>query len=332
MTRMMKRHGFTLVELLVAAGILGIIAALALPAIESAREAARRATCMNNLRQIGLGVHGYTGVNGCLPPNWIGFGRGGWNFYSIQTRILPFLGERSLYNAINFSVGSYPETWNFSRGWPGSVESNSINETVRLTKVAIFLCPSDGGEFKDTGTNYRGNVGVGYNYTMLAECPDSGNGLFVEIGQTTLASAPDGLSHTAMFSERLRGSGNTGVRPERDTFGLEVLVITADDLLLASRAAARLDNPLIYTEQGRYWFWMGRERTLYNHAQSPNGIIPDGAYANILTMRGMATARSHHPGGVNLMMGDGSIRFVPESIAQPVWRGLGTRNGRELVD
>jgi prepilin-type processing-associated H-X9-DG protein len=168
---------------------------------------------------------------------------------------------------------------------------------------------------------------------MSAEYPDSGNGLFLEQGLTRPSSVPDGLSHTAMYSERLRGSGGPDVNPDRDSFGLLVLVLTADDLILAARAAARQGSLSGYfTDQGRYWFWTGRERTLYNHAQAPNGMVPDAISMNIMTARGMATARSNHPGGVNALMADGSVRFVSETISQAVWRGLGTRNGRELVD
>ncbi len=197
----------------------------------------------------------------------------------------------------------------------------------------MLLCPSDGGPLAETGTNYRGNVGVGPQYDMSAEYPDSGNGLFLEQGLTRPSSVPDGLSHTAMYSERLRGSGGPDVNPDRDSFGLLVLVLTADDLILAARAAARQGSLSGYfTDQGRYWFWTGRERTLYNHAQAPNGMVPDAISMNIMTARGMATARSNHPGGVNALMADGSVRFVSETISQAVWRGLGTRNGRELVD
>ena len=254
----------------------------------------------------------------------------------VHSRILPYLEQGPIYDPINFSVGSSPDVWGAPNYWPAGLVAtnalNSINNTTRLTQVAVFLCPTDGGAFAESGTSYRGNTGVGLNYQTTAEEPDSGNGMLAEFGLVTPARVPDGMSHTALFSERLRGSGGSGVDPARDTFNLQVLVFTADELLLAARAAARLDNPMILTAQGQYWFWTGRERTLYNHAQVPNGVIPDAMYAQIVTARGMASARSNHPGGVNVLMGDGSGRFVTETISQAVWRGLGTRNGGELVD
>jgi prepilin-type N-terminal cleavage/methylation domain-containing protein/prepilin-type processing-associated H-X9-DG protein len=333
MKSLTRHRGFTLIELMVVCAILSLLVALLLPAVQSAREAARRAQCASNLRQIGIGLQNYEQVMGCFPPNVLNFGHLPWSFFSVHSRILPYLEQRPLYDAINFSVGTYPEVWGLPESsWPGSRQANSYNDTARLTQVSVFLCPSDGGAFAEAGTNYRGNTGVGLNYATTAEEPDSGNGMLAELGLMTPARVPDGLSHTALFSERLRGSGGSGVDPARDTFGLRTLVFTADELLLASRAVARPDNPMILTEQGRFWFWTGRERTLYNHAQAPNGSIPDGMYAQILTARGMSSARSNHPGGVNVLMGDGSVRFVSETISQAVWRGLGTRNGGELVD
>ncbi len=328
-------QGFTLIELTVVCAIIALLIALLLPAIQSAREAARRTQCSSNLRQIGIGINNYLEVTGCYPPNVLNFYREPRKFFSVHSRLLPYLDDQPLYNAINFTVSAYPDVWGYSANmWPPAwaKDDETVNTTVRYSQVAVFLCPSDGGAFAGTGTNYRGNTGVGLNYQQTAEEPDSGNGMLAEFGLVTPARVPDGMSHTALFSERLRGSGGTAVDPTRDTFNLQSLVFTADELLLACRAAARPTNPMIYLENGRYWFWTGRERTLYNHAQVPNGTIPDGMYAQILTARGMATARSNHPDGVNVLMGDGSCRFVTEIISQAVWRGLGTRNGGELVD
>jgi prepilin-type processing-associated H-X9-DG protein len=147
-----------------------------------------------------------------------------------------------------------------------------------------------------------------------------------------MSSVPDGLSHTVAFSERLRGSGHQPPDPERDIFRRMGIANTADQLLMACRIAARPSNVPGYDDSGRWWFWSGRERTLYNHAQAPNGSIPDCTYGAVTPMIDMATARSRHPGGVNALMGDGSCRFVLDTIDQQVWRGLSTRNGGELVD
>ena len=345
MGRKQVPSGFTLIELLATLGIISLLIALLLPAVQAAREAARRTRCSNNLHQIGLGIHNYLQDNQCFAPSLVDFtGLVGprpycnCNFYSVQARILPFLDQQPLYNALNFSVGAYPDCWPLPEHYPAMVGETdwlackSANSTVRYTQVGLFLCPSDGGAFEAYGTNYRGNTGVGPNYLAGVEFPDSGNGLFPEIRIITPAHVPDGLSHTAAFSERVRGSGGTTADPTRDSFNIGGGISTADDTLLASRAAARSTNPSIFTDHGRDWVWAGRERTLYSHTQSPNGAIPDGLYGGIETARGMATARSFHFGGVNALMGDGSLRFVTEGISLPVWRGLGTRNGGELVD
>ncbi len=209
----------------------------------------------------------------------------------------------------------------------------AINTTALFAHVRIFLCPSDGGPFEVAGNNYRGNVGVGIDYATSAESRDSGNGLFLERGVVRPAFVTDGLSHTAAFSERLRGS-NEQARPvpERDFWSMPSDVATADEALLGCRIAARPGATLVFTVGGRWWFWPGRERTLYSHTQEPNGRVPDCLFPFGVTAAGMATARSWHSGGVCVLMGDGSERFVLETIDRSVWRGLGTRNGGELVD
>jgi prepilin-type processing-associated H-X9-DG protein len=338
-----RTTGFTLLEVLVVLGATSIVIALALPAVQAAREAARRAQCKSNLRQVGLALHLYHGDHGTFPPQSLGEpfpikpGTKDWyqGFYSIHSRLLPYLELRSYFNAVNFSLSTHPETLD----WPWDaidLAYNVPNETVRQTRVGVFLCPSDQGAFSATGTNYRGNTGVGPDLNTTQEYPDSGNGLFPDTTLVTLAMVPDGMSHTAAFSERLRGSGRaTDPSPERDSFRLQSLALTADDVLVGCRADAwpdpRFRSPF-FPSQGRWWFWSGRERTIYNHAQVPNGKVPDCLYGGMRTGLGMATARSHHPGGVHVMMADGSVRFVLESVSQAVWRGFGTRNGGELVD
>ena len=333
-----KRPGFTLIELVVVAGILSILAGLLLPAVQGAREAARRATCQNNLHQIGLAMHQYVSVNNMFPPARFRHPQG-WKYFalhSVFTRMLPQFDQQELYNATNFMVSTLPfDSWGAPPEDmdPHGIEYDMMNLTVIQTNMAVFLCPSDAGPLARFGSNYRGNAGLGPAYMTDAEYPDSGNGLFSEIQHVSPAQVPDGLSHTAAFSERLRGSGQDKVpNPTRDSFIEPVPAFTADDLLMSCRAGATLSSGIFFSTSGKYWFWTGRERTLYTHAQAPNGIIPDCIAKNTVPASGMATARSWHPGGVNVLMGDGSLRFVNEGTSQAVWRGLGTRNGGELVD
>ena len=187
--------------------------------------------------------------------------------------------------------------------------------------------------FLAAGCNYRGNAGVGPAGGTSAEHPDSGNGIFPEHEYVSSARVIDGLSHTAAFSERVRGSGTSDLpNPYRDFYGADFTVYTADTSVLVCRLAAHSTNASVFQSSGKWWFWTGRERTLYNHAQIPNGATPDCIHGKVTTAMAMATARSLHPGSVNVLMGDGSVRAVSQSVNVNVWRGLGTRNGGELVD
>jgi prepilin-type N-terminal cleavage/methylation domain-containing protein/prepilin-type processing-associated H-X9-DG protein len=335
MRRSSNPTGFTLIEMLVTIGIISILLGLLLPAVQAAREAARRAQCQNNLHQLGLAVHGYHDVNNLFPPALMGYEVRRfpiyWGYHSFLTRMLPYLDQGALFNSINFSVSTFPPDAFGIRLRPDELASNVVAITAIQTNVQVFLCPSDGGQFASYGINYRGNAGVGPDWGTQAETPDSGNGLFPEKVMLGANSVPDGLSHTAAISERLRGSGGPTPNPSRDYLMSGGPEWTANELLLNCRLAATRGTQSFYLTGGQWWFWSGRERTLYCHAQTPNGRIPDCINQGQLAS-GMATARSWHYGGVNLLMGDGSARFVAETISQAVWRGFGTRNGSELVD
>ncbi len=340
----MRTRAFTLIELLVVMGFLSILSALLLPAVQSAREAARRVWCANNLRQIGLALQGYESDNRCYPIQCTNIGIPDPNnpgatlmiyqgSFSIHVRLLPYLEQRPVYNSVNFAVGTIPIDDFMVPPSPQSLSLAASNATAINVCVNTFLCPSDGGRFAETGNNYRANVGLGPNASTWAEYRDSGNGFFLEGELTRPSYVTDGLSHTAAFSERLRGSGRIGYPvPERDFWAMYPDVATADELLLGCQVAARPGATATYLLSGNRWFWYGRDRTLYTHTQQPNGRIPDCILPGAIGPPGMATARSWHQGGVNLLMGDGSVRSVEEGINLSVWRGLGTRNGGELVD
>jgi prepilin-type N-terminal cleavage/methylation domain-containing protein len=337
-----SKNGFTLIEMLVVIGVLSLLMAFLLPAVQSAREGARRVQCQNHLHQIGLALQAYDNDYQCYPictsnafdatktPGTVGATVYNGDF-SIHVRLLPYIELRPVYNAINFAVGTIPLD---GMGWviaPAELDLFAINATARTVRVETFLCPSDGGPFAETGDNYRGNVGLGPHWSTDADFRDSGNGLFKESGVSRPSSVTDGLSHTTAFSERLRGSGQSLPVPERDFWAMPASVVSADQLLQGCQVAARSGATPTFTLAGNWWFWLGRERTLYTHTQQPNGRVPDCLQAQSLT-RGMATARSWHLGGVSVLMGDGSVRFAQETIDLSVWRGLGTRNGGELVD
>lgn len=312
-----------------------LLLALLLPAVQSAREAARRASCLNNLKQLGISINSYISSHNSFPPALIAFKNNRqqyFGYYSVQVRLLPYLEKDNLYNGINFIVGTWPIDGYNTEPPPDMYYAISTNLTIANISISQFVCPSDGvGDGGMHGCNYRGNAGVGPGLSTWAETPDSGNGLFPE-GQTILLSqVPDGFSFTVGFSERLRGSGNTILNPQRDFFQRKGIANTADQILLACRISAR-PKASGFPSAGQYWFWTGREQTLYTHAQSPNGSIPDCTYGGMTPALDMATARSNHPGGVNTMMADGSVRFFGESMHNDVWRAFGTRNGSELVE
>lgn len=336
-----NRRGITMIECLVSLGIICLLIATLLPAVQAAREAARRLQCSNNLKQIGLAIQGYDGIHQCFAPGFIGRSPPPWIYYgnfSLHAHMLPYMEQGSLYQSLNFEVGCWPDTLTrdetfTARFFPASVMAHGANSTVRATVISLFLCPSDRSPISG-GTNYRGNTGVGHGQTEWIETPDGGNGIFPEFGLVRASDVLDGSSHTAAFSERTKGSSVTfpSFDAGLDIFPMPAGVRTADDALLGCQIAARPNPHETYNYSGRDWLWTGRERTLYTHTQSPNGRIPDCIYGALFGAVGIATARSEHPGGVNVLMVDGSVRFVTESIDTHVWRGLGTRRGGELVD
>ncbi len=335
--RRRESGGFTLIELLTAIGIISILVGLMLPAVQGARESARRASCLNNLRQIGLAIQSYISSFECFATTNTTDTRnqnyfGSW---SIHVRMLPQLDRAELYNAVNFTTGCVPSlTFGIPTGFPrghGLEYGLAANQTVWSSSIGFLICPSDPSRLGPTACSYRGNTGVGSDTHTFIEYPDSGNGIFPEGEFVAPRSVPDGLSATAALSERLTGSNMYGMPvPERDFFARSGYPGPADGLVRSCAIAAHIHNTS-FVYAGHSWFWSGRERTLYTHTQSPNGRVPDCIAPSEITTTGMATARSLHLGGVNVGMADGSVRFIQETIATPTWRALGTRNGGEVL-
>lgn len=316
-----RPRGFTMIELLVVIAIIGVLMGLLLPAVQSAREAARRAQCMGNLCQIALAMHNYHVVHQVLPPGKKGCCWGTWLVY-----VLPQLEQPAMYNAWNSCGLNAP-------GVPPGYDTDlryfgAANVTVTSTRLSVYLCPSDarnapisttlnGINWACTSQNYAGNFG---NTTVLqadyqgiafrgAPFVDIGSPLgdYNQPARATVGfnSIRDGLSNTALLSEVVVGQGQ--------------------DL--------------------RGFSWWGDAAT-FESFSTPNSSFPDVLFSPLYCINRspnppctvattalpeMYASRSRHPGGVNVAMADGSVRFIKDSIDLRVWRALGTSSGSEVI-
>jgi prepilin-type N-terminal cleavage/methylation domain-containing protein/prepilin-type processing-associated H-X9-DG protein len=319
------RSAFTLIELLVVIAIIAVLIALLLPAVQSAREAARRSQCVNNLKQIGLALHNYETSLGCFPMS-MGFDAPGFGYpepvsYSGLSMLLPYMEQTVVFNAINYSV----------------VRGDPANNTATATSVNSFLCPSDPQQnlpAGEAGENYRPNSGSGLQYVSGASDPwgfntslPPFNGPFYPVSKTRIAEITDGTSNTAAFSEMGLGDMSNAIGSAKtDQFWTQTWPSTTDQAISDCQSFPVTD----LTKQGLStsgvpWL-VGSTSAMYNHVNTPNMrtcIFPPGRIVN--------TANSYHPGGVNVLLCDGSVRFVKDSTSLPTWRALGSRNGAEVI-
>lgn len=331
---MEKRNGFTVVELLVTMGVIGLIVSLILPAVQSARSAARRAACANNLRQMALALQNYQSDWVAFPPAPMGYLLPSWregtssygSLYSVHVALLDGLEQAPLHNAINFS---WPMSYLSSQGFQGA------NRTAAQRVVSVFLCPADWGGALPSEygpNNYRSNAGIcGY-------CKDGADGGAFTWRGTRPADFTDGLSSTLAFSEKLIG----GVSPdqyianrdwiiEHPSLPRPPLSMSADDWVdyCAHRTFPR-DRVAVRFDAGRSWMLGTTIFTTFLVDVPPNSPVPDcgspGAGG-----QGVFAARGPHPGGVNAAMADGSVRFFTNGTNVKVWRALGTRQGGETL-
>lgn len=315
------RSGFTLVELLVVIAIIGILVGLLLPAVQSAREAARRMQCGNNLKQLGLAMHNYESTFKRFPP---GNMAGLWsNGISVHARLLPYIEQANSYVLVDF---------NYAYNHPN-------NDRARVQQVSTFLCPSDisgnlpaalGGK-----NNYYANAGT----SLMAGAPPTDpsdpnfgllppNGIFFRDSRIGPRDILDGLSFTAAFSEKLLGDGNNGIgTANSDTFRPGTFPATPDAAVADCFAVNVSDlSKQGVSNVGAPWLWAYHSTTMYYHIAPPNTrscMYPPG--------RIMTTAGSRHPGGVQVLLCDGSVQFQSQTLDIQVWRGLGTRQGGEVL-
>jgi prepilin-type N-terminal cleavage/methylation domain-containing protein len=311
---MRYRHAFTLIELLVVIAIIGILTAMIFPAVQMARESANRSACNNNLRQLVLAMHNFESVNHVFPP-----GRNDWPYvYSPHVRLLPYMEQSNVSRLIDDSVPFYGVG---SPSWP--------NAPAAKTTLPFLHCPSDGQygvpPFEYGTTSYMGNVGSGLVDGGSLKESSGADGVFYEESKVGFGALIDGSSFTAAFSETLLGNGATsnGSAPTDPT--REVLVLPGGTPTTSQNSQP--GNGTWWGERGVRWIQGSYGYALYNHCYRPNSPTFDAG--NAARTHARTAARSHHPLGVNLVLCDGSVRFINESVDLYVWRATATRAGGE---
>ncbi len=325
-----RRSGFTLIELLVVIAIIAVLIALLLPAVQSAREAARRAQCVNNLKQVGLGLHNYESGNSCFP--W-----GVWRTstldnctarprFGMQLALLPYLEQSSLFNATNFMGGSAAS--------PIPAANSVRNYTAMSTKVTAYICPSDQPQTPLDPSTFVGWTQTSYaamaGYTELFRYVYStanaeicrrldGNGIFGLNKIRKIAEITDGTSNTIAVGETSRfknepgsvfnswtqcewwGDGLPGGSSRPQCIAYSAVKINAP--------AALADVTPLIDAAGPFDWW-----------KQP-GTLTYGQFG----------FRSIHPGGANFLFADGSVKFIKESINMDAYRALSTYANGEVV-
>jgi prepilin-type N-terminal cleavage/methylation domain-containing protein/prepilin-type processing-associated H-X9-DG protein len=354
-----SRPGFTLIELLVVIAIIAVLIALLLPAVQAAREAARRAQCVNNLKQIGLALHNYHSTNDCFPPGGLtasnsdGTTRVNGSF-SAHARLLPNVEQQALYNAANFSIATKSDA-------AGTV----MNSSVIITRVSAYLCPSSPApswnsfegaplnQTRATGNHYFASYGSGIEWQAgMAGGPP--NGMFQITGSCFgIRDNQDGTSNTIAFGEWRGGSGNQAqVSPVTDiTFmgsppggtsrtnaGTEIMpaLNTASYQTWLTGCVAGLSasgRPSFTGVLGQAWGYGLPGYTMGSTLMPPNPKYPNcsAGGANTLQAAGMFNMSSLHPGGANVLLCDGSVRFLKDSVSPQVVWALGTRAQGEII-
>jgi prepilin-type N-terminal cleavage/methylation domain-containing protein/prepilin-type processing-associated H-X9-DG protein len=338
---MRNRHrAFTLIELLVVIAIIAVLIALLLPAVQAAREAARRAQCVNNQKQLGLAIHNYHDVNNDLPPGRIWSPTAGAGSFptifsgSPNTTwfnlMLPQFEQGTLANAFNFTLGA--------EGWPqGPADGFFANSTVSQTKISIFQCPSDrqltfqinpgyaGGAlsgFQFTKGNYGvswGNTDWSQNFNKSSLSGQYLQSAFGHRGNISIASVIDGTSNTIFVSEVLQGE-------LYDIRGVMWSSIPGGGSFMTRFTPNGVTD---YTNPS--WTggdWLNNAPGLFCVNEPVLGLpCTSGAGDNTA----FAGARSRHAGGINALFGDGSVRFIKNSINPVTWRALNTIAAGEVI-
>ena len=318
------KHAFTLIEVVVIIAIIGLLIALLLPAMQAAREAARRIQCQNNLKQIGLALHGYHDAwqsfspayltSDTLPPNLLGsaleLGPGwGWG-----TLILPYLEQSPVYNASNFAFSYGSADGRDAVGLLGL----SVNRTVMRTSISTFLCPSGGGgegPIDLGGASVFGSPGqyiASTGWINSALLPINASGVLYPNSRVGIADISDGTSTTLLVGERSRNVADAAWSGSLGSY--------SDPAPLCTNR----NNPAPSCV-GLMFLLMGRTGPSWDIV---SGTIPVGNTPNHQGADGFA---SLHPGGCQFLASDGSARFIKDTLTPRVFQALATRAGGEVI-
>ena len=302
---MTRRHSaFTLIELLVVIAIIAVLIGLLLPAVQKVREAAARAKCSNNLKQIGLALHNYHSAIGQLPTG------GDVPGFSAHAHLLPYLEQDNLYRTINFTVAP----------------TNAANAGPLGTAIPGFLCPSDPQSQLPAGqggNNYVWNYGSDILFRS-----NTGSGPFVFAGTSyRLTDINDGTSNTSGFAERRKGDFNNGIITlTSDLFGVPAAPTTPDQAVSACDSFTPSSfGSQFRSDYGSQWL-QALHYTMYQHVGLPNTKGCAFPPAN-----SAMSANSAHINGLNVVLCDGSVRFVSNGISMQSWRALGTRSAGDIL-
>lgn len=328
-----SRSAFTLVELLVVIAVIGMLVAILLPAVQSARESARRLQCANNLRQVGLALRGYETAQGRFPSGAISKEQKGspWtphNYFrwSSLAHLLPHLENSAAYDALDLNVPLYGVDF----------QVTEVNRKPVATRINEFLCPSDqeSSENPNMGpTNYAACSGTGLN----GGSPYDADGMFYVNSQLQTAHVKDGESNTIAFSESILGRTPAPQTPRADAdprfvYGFARAVPLTEE----SCKATAMWN---FTQPRGFSWANGEYRSaIYNHYLQPNSTefdcisaLVSGPIDIMHSAYGWKTARSWHTGGVNGCFADGSLRFIVDDVDPTIWRAYSTVAGNEIV-
>jgi prepilin-type N-terminal cleavage/methylation domain-containing protein/prepilin-type processing-associated H-X9-DG protein len=314
------RRGFTLIELLVVIAIIAVLVALLLPAVQQAREAARRSSCKNNLKQLGLALHNYHDTYTKFPQGQFQIqGANSWDGNGIMVPLLPYLDQAPLYNQ-----------WNFNATY-----ISGTNQVAARTKIAAFRCPSDRDYLgPEPGVNYAGCGGASINIWS-----SNSNGVFPRLVSSDMAAVQDGTSNVIAFSEMLTGDNSQGSASDSDivqngsppafadqNFPTSAEIATAETACnaLSTTGAASL------SQNGRHWSSPHPSQARFNTSAPPNwngrSCAFGGGFGQAADRNGIWAARSRHTGGVHVTLVDGSVRFVSENIDLLTWQRLGAKD------